>query len=90
MDAATRWKLVPLAFLLPTVVFAAWRIVAAKLQMRYRERPLVVPEAAFASSCILSTAVLLVDRGYSRNFLLKSHVTVRMPMSWRPPFERCM
>ena len=26
MDPATRWKLVPVAVLLPTVVFAAWRV----------------------------------------------------------------
>lgn len=26
IDAATRWKLVPVAILLPTVLFAAWRV----------------------------------------------------------------
>ena len=29
MDPATRWKLVPVAVLLPTVLFAAWRIAVA-------------------------------------------------------------
>lgn len=29
MDAATRWKLVPFAILVPTVIFAVWRIQVA-------------------------------------------------------------